>query len=337
MSKYSRITGTGSYLPPKVFTNAEWEKIVDTSSDWIIERTGIQSRHFAAENESTVTMGVKACQKALEQADLAASDIDMVIMATGLPEKLFPASACLIQAQLGIPTCIAFDIQAACTGFIYALSIADQYIKSGMIKNALVVGSEIMSRLIDWSDRNTCVLFGDGAGAVVLSASDTPGVLSTNLYAEGKYSELLKCDNLQNADCSDAISSFNPGPKTGKKLDQFEPFIYMEGRKVFKLAVTMLGKMVEDIQTQHNLEQHQIDWLVPHQANIRIITATAEKLGLPMDKVIITNDTHGNTSAASIPLALDVAVRDGRIKPGQMLLFEAFGAGLTWGSALIQF
>lgn len=337
MSNYSKIIGTGSYLPEHVFTNQQWEEIVDTSSDWIVERTGIQSRHFAAKDETTVTMGSIAAKRALEMAKVDASDIDMIIVATGLPERVFPSSACMIQKQLNIPTCIAFDVQAACTGFIYGLSIADQFIKSNMVRNVLVIGSEIMSRLIDWSDRNTCVLFGDGAGAVVLSASDTPGILSTNLYAQGKYSDLLSLDNLQSADHSKVIPGVHQGPNANLPLEQFDPFIKMEGRKVFKIAVTQLGKMVEDIQKAHQLEQHQIDWLVPHQANIRIIKATADKLGLPMEKVICTNDVHGNTSSASIPLALDVAVRDGRIVPGQVLLFEAFGAGLTWGSALLRF
>lgn len=334
---HSRIIGTGSYLPERIFTNKDWEKLVDTSSDWIVDRTGIQSRRFASADESTATMGAIAAKNALEMAKVSPSDIDMIIVATGLPTKVFPATACIIQESLNIPTCIAFDVQAACTGFIYGLSIADQFIKSGMIKNALVIGSEIMSRLIDWSDRNTCVLFGDGAGAVVLQASDSPGILSTDLYAQGAYGDLLKLDNMQNADHTGLCSKIPKMPNANLPLEQFDPFISMDGRRVFKLAVTMLGKLVEDIQKKHHLAKDDIDWLVPHQANIRIIKATAEKLGLSMDKVVCTNEVHGNTSSASIPLALDVAVRDNRIKPGQTLLFEAFGAGLTWGSALVRF
>jgi 3-oxoacyl-[acyl-carrier-protein] synthase-3 len=332
MNKYSKITGTGSYLPENIFTNEQWEKIVDTTSDWIVDRTGIKSRHFANKDETTATMGTIAAKNALEMAGIDASEIDMIIVATGLPAKIFPATACLIQNELKIPTCIAFDVQAACTGFIYGLSIVDQFIKTGMIKNALVIGTEIMSRLIDWSDRNTCVLFGDGAGAVVLQASDEPGIISTSLFAEGKYKDLLTLDNLQNADHSEVIPNINVKQNANLPLEDFNPYIEMDGRKVFKIAVTMLGKMVEEIQ-----KEHEIDWLVPHQANIRIIKATADKLCLPMDKVICTNEVHGNTSSASIPLALDVAVRDGRIKPGQVLLFEAFGAGLTWGSTLVRF
>ncbi len=335
--KYSKIIGTGGYLPPTIFTNADWEKRVATSDEWIVERTGIRSRHIAGPDETASSMATIAAQAALDQCGYAAKDIGMVIVATGSPDKIFPATACLVQKNLRIPVCIAFDIQAACSGFIYALSVADQYIKTGAIKSALVIGSELMSRLIDWSDRNTCVLFGDGAGAVVLEASDTPGIMSTHLYADGNYDEVLYVDNMQLADHVNVIPSVNKVENFNTPLENMQPFIQMQGQKVFKIAVAKLGALMKDIQQLHQLTPDQIDWLVPHQANIRIIKATADKLGLPMEKVICTVDTHSNTSSASIPLALDVAVRDGRIKKGQTLLFEAIGGGLTWGSALVKF
>jgi 3-oxoacyl-[acyl-carrier-protein] synthase-3 len=317
--KYSRIVGTGGYLPPTIFTNADWEKRVDTSDAWIVERTGIKSRHIAGPDETASSMAAHAARAALEQCNLLATDIQLIIVATGTPDKIFPATACLVQKNLHIPTCIAFDIQAACSGFIYALSIADQYIKSGAVQNALVIGTELMSRLIDWKDRNTCILFGDGAGAVVLQSSNEPGILSTNLYSDGRYDDVLYIDNMQIKD------------------DKTQTFIHMHGQKVFKVAVAKLGELIKEIQKEHQLKPEQIDWLVPHQANIRIIKATADKLGIPMEKVICTVDTHSNTSSASIPLALDVAVRDGRIQKGQTLFFEAIGGGLTWGSALVKF
>jgi 3-oxoacyl-[acyl-carrier-protein] synthase-3 len=320
--RYSSIIGTGGYLPPTVFTNADWEKRVDTSDAWIIERTGIHSRHIAGPDETTSNMATIAAREALAQANCSPKDVQMVIVATGTPDKIFPATACLVQHNLDIPVGIAFDIQAACTGFIYALSIADQYIKSGAIDCAVVIGSELMSRMIDWSDRNTCILFGDGAGAVVLKASNTPGILSTDLYAQGSYADLLTVDN---------TLCHPEHPKTKS------PFIQMNGQKIFKIAVTKLGEMVQDVMKKHDLTSSEIDWLIPHQANIRIIKATADKLGLSMDKVICTVATHSNTSSASIPLALDVAVKDGRVQKGQTLLFEAFGGGLTWGSALVKF
>ncbi len=306
---YTKIIGTGGYLPPTIFTNEDWEKRVETSDAWIKERSGILQRHIAGPEETASSMGAQAASAALAAAKRSPQDVQMVIVATGTPDRVFPATACLVQNKLQIPTCIAFDIQAACTGFIYALSIADQYIKAGVVDCALVIGTELMSRLIDWSDRTTCVLFGDGAGAVVLAASETPGILSTDLYAQGSYEDLLTVDK----------------------------YIKMQGQKVFKIAVTKLGEMAQDVLQKHQLRSDQIDWLIPHQANIRIIKATADKLNLSLDKVICTVDRHSNTSSASIPLALDVAVRDGRVKPGQMLLFEAFGGGLTWGSALVKF
>lgn len=335
--KYSKIAGTGSYLPNTIFTNADWEKRVETSDAWIFERTGIRSRHIAGKDETASSMAAIAAQRALEQSGIRVEDVQLVIVATGTPDKIFPSTACLLQQRLNMPTCIAFDVQAACTGFIYAMSVADQFIKTGMVKNALVVGSELMSRVIDWSDRSTCVLFGDGAGAVVLTASETPGILSTNLYAQGSYGDLLTVENMQLADYTGVLPGTVKTDNNNIDLMQLSPYVKMQGQKVFKIAVSKLGEMVKDILEKHQLHSDQIDWLVPHQANIRIIQATAEKLGMSMDKVICTVDTHSNTSSASIPLALDVAVRDGRVKPGQTLLLEAFGGGLTWGSALVQF
>lgn len=314
---YAKITGTGSYLPEQIFTNQDWEKRVDTTHEWIVERTGIHSRHIANEKETASFMGTKAAQRAMEMAQVKPEQIQMIIVATATPDKVFPATACLIQKQLGAPQGIAFDLQAACTGFIYALSIADQYIKSGAIDCALVIGSELMSKIIDWTDRNTCVLFGDGAGAVVLQKSDEPGIMATDLVADGQFDEILFLNNAQ----------------MGKEVS----YLNMQGQKVFKLAVTKLGEIVQAVHDKYQIKPEAIDWLIPHQANVRIIKATAEKLGLPMEKVILTVQTHSNTSSASIPLALDVAVRDGRVKRGQTLLFEAFGAGLTWGSALVKF
>lgn len=335
--KYSQISGTGSYLPSQIFTNADWEKRVDTSDSWIVERTGIHSRHIAGVDETASSMATIAAQRAMDAANVTSEDIQMIIVTTGAPDKIFPATACLVQKNLKVPTCIAFDLQAACTGFIYALSVADQFIKTGAIDCALVIGSELMSRLMNWSDRNTCVLFGDGAGAVVLKASDTPGILSTNLYSEGAYSDLLTVDNAHLADHSGVISGAEKTDNFNGPLEALYPYVKMQGQKVFKTAVTKLGEMVTDILKKHQLQSDQIDWLIPHQANIRIIKATAEKLSLSMDKVICTVDKHSNTSSASIPLALDVAVRDGRVTRGQLLLLEAFGGGLTWGSALVRY
>jgi 3-oxoacyl-[acyl-carrier-protein] synthase-3 len=335
--KYATITGTGGYLPSTVFTNADWEKRVDTSSEWIIDRTGIHSRHIAASNETASSMATMAAKRALEQSDTSPEEIQLIIVATGTPDKIFPATACLVQKNLKIPTCIAFDVQAACTGFVYALSIADQYIKSGAIKKALVIGSELMSRIIDWSDRNTCVLFGDGAGAVVLSASDEPGIYSTDLYAQGSLEEILTLDNMQLGDHTACVEGLQKVENNNLSLNELYPYIKMQGQKVFKVAVTKLGDLVTEALKKNNLSVDEIDWLIPHQANIRIIQATADKLGMSMDKVICTVATHSNTSSASIPLALDTAVRDGRVKKGQNLLFEAFGGGLTWGSALVKY
>lgn len=318
--KHSAITGTGSALPEKILTNAELETMVDTTNEWILERTGIAQRHVAR-TENTTTLSVDAARRAMDAAGVEAKDIDLIVVATSTPDKVFPATACYIQATLGIGPCAAFDVQAACTGFVYALSVADSMIKTGQAKCAIVVGAECLTRFIDWKDRATCVLFGDGAGAVVLQASDKPGILGTALHADGNYAELLYADT------------------PFKMLENIEnrPYIKMQGSKVFKMAVSKLGELVREVVDSHNLKEEDIDWLVPHQANDRIIKATADRLSMPMSRVVRTVDIHGNTSAASIPLALDVAVRDGRIQPGQLLLLEAFGGGLTWGSALVRF
>lgn len=335
--RYAKIIGTGGYLPEEVFTNADWEKRVDTSHDWIVERTGIKSRHIAAQGEMASDMGVKAAQKALAAAECSPEAIELIIVATGTPDKVFPSTACIIQEKLKIPTCIAFDVQAACTGFIYALSIAEKFIQTGAVKRALVLGTELMSRVIDWSDRNTCVLFGDGAGAVVLGASETPGILSTQLFADGSYGQLLTVDSMQLGNYTTILPALHQTENRNVPIETLYPYVKMDGRKIFKIAVTKLGELVENTLKEQNLQPNQIDWLIPHQANIRIIQAMAEKLSMPMDKVICTIDKHSNTSSASIPLAMDVAIRDGRVKPGQLLLLEAFGGGLTWGSALVRY
>lgn len=336
--KYSRICGTGSYLPKRKMSNQEWEERVETSSDWILDRTGIEFRHIADQKETCSYMGAQAALKALEASGKTPQDIDMIIVATGAPDKIFPSTACFIQKKLGIKhLCPAFDVQAACAGFIYALSIADQFIKSGQAKCVLVVGSEQMSRLINWSERSTCVLFGDGAGCVLLEPSDKPGIISTYLYADGNQDEILSVDNVQLADHTGLARDTDKIDTPNMPISDFYPYVHMEGKKVFKIAVTRFGELVEDVKQKHQLGENDIDWLVPHQANVRIIKATADKLGIPFEKVILTIREHSNTSSASIPLALDVAVRDGRIKPGHTLLFKAFGAGLTWGSALLKF
>jgi 3-oxoacyl-[acyl-carrier-protein] synthase-3 len=321
--KYSRITGTGSYLPEKILTNADIEAMVETSDEWIRDRTGIRERHIAAEGETTSDLGVIAARRAMDMADKKNSDIDLIIVATTTADKVFPSTACLIQKRLEIHGCPAFDVQAVCTGFVYALAIADNFIKAGTVKTALVVGAETFSRIVDWTDRDTCVLFGDGGGAVILEASDEPGILSTHLHADGSYEHLL------NVPCG--ISEGYDLLKKG------EAYVYMKGNEVFKMAVNTLGKIADETLAANNYDKSQIDWLVPHQANTRIIQATAKKLKLPMEKVVVTVETHGNTSAASIPLALDTAVRDGRIKKGESVILEAFGGGFTWGSALLIF
>ncbi len=317
---YSRITGTGSYLPQKILSNNDLEKMVDTNDQWIQERTGIKKRHIIAENETTTDLAFNAAVKAIEAAGIENREIDLIIIATTTPTRIFPSTASLVQERLGISGCPAFDIQAVCTGFIYALTVADKFIKSGSAKNALVIGAESLSRIVDWNDRNTCVLFGDGAGAVVLQASEETGILSTHIHSDGKYNGLL---------------SVPTGP--GSMDTDAKPYIEMQGNDVFKIAVRTLSNIADETLSANNLSKKDIDWLIPHQANIRIIAATAKKLGMSMDQVVVTVDEHGNTSAASIPLALDVAVRDGRIQRGETLLLEAFGGGFTWGSVLLNF
>ncbi|MGV6816563.1 MAG: beta-ketoacyl-ACP synthase III [Thiotrichales bacterium] len=320
---YSRITGTGSYLPEKVLDNHDLEKLVDTSDEWIRERTGIVKRHIAQDGETTRDLAVQAARRALEAAGKQPEDVDLIIVATTTPDKIFPSTACLVQQSLDIHGCAAFDIQAVCTGFVYALGVADKFIRSGSHRCALVIGAETLSRILDWTDRTTCVLFGDGAGAVVLEASDEPGILSTHLHADGKYEELLHVP----AGVSKGFDLSEAGSR----------FVQMKGNEVFRVAVNTLGRIVDETLEANNLKKADIDWLVPHQANIRIISATAKKLSLNMDQVVVTVHEHGNTSAASIPLALDAAVRDGRIRSGETVLMEAFGGGFTWGSALLKF
>lgn len=318
---YSRIVGTGSYLPEKVLTNLDLEKMVETSDQWIQERTGIKKRHIVAEDQTTTDLAFFAAQKAIEAAGISNNDIDLIIVATTTPTRIFPSTAALVQEKLNISGCPAFDLQAVCTGFIYALTVADKFIKSGSVKNALIIGAESISRIIDWTNRDTCVLFGDGAGAVVLQASEETGILSTHIHCDGQYNALLTVPN-------------GPGSATEEgKL----PYIEMRGHEVFKVAVRTLSHMVDETLAANNLSKNDIDWLIPHQANIRIIAATAKKLNMSMDQVVVTVQDHGNTSAASIPLALDVAVRDGRIQRGETLLLDAFGGGFTWGSALLKY
>ncbi len=320
--QYAKIIGTGGYLPDTVRTNEDISEIVDTSDSWIVERTGIKSRRIAGPEETASSMAEVAAKQAIAVAGIDANDIDLIIVATGTPERIYPSTACLLQERLGIHGTAAFDIQAACSGSIYALSVADQFIKSGAAKKALVVGSEICSRIVDWSDRGTCILFGDGAGAVLLEASDEAGILSTHIHADGRYEDLLYCPNPQAA---------------AESGQQENPYIKMRGNEVFKVAVNTLGRIVDETLKANNLEKKDIDWLVPHQANTRIIAATAKKLKMSMDHVVLTLEHQGNTSSASVLLALDAAVKDGRIQRGHVVLMEAFGAGFTWGSALIKY
>lgn len=314
---HSRIAGTGSYLPKKILTNADLESMVNTTDEWIFTRTGIRERHIAADGESTSDLALHAAHKAIESAGIATTDVDLIIVATTTPDKIFPSTAVILQHKLGIAGCPAFDIQAVCSGFVYALATADNFIKSGAAKCALVIGAETFSRITDWTDRGNCILWGDGAGAVVLQASAEQGVISTHLHADGKYVEMLHVPRKAEPNSRDTI--------------------VMEGNGVFKMAVNTLDAIVDETLVANGLQKSDIDWLVPHQANIRILQATAKKLNMSMDRVVVTVDKHGNTSAASIPLALDVAVRDGRIKRGEIILMEAFGGGFTWGSALIKY
>lgn len=325
MTRYSRITGTGSYLPPRRLTNADLAaelaaKGVETSDEWIVERTGIRARHFAAPDVTSSDLAVPAARRALEAAGLQAADIDLVIVATSTPDMVFPSAACILQHKLGIAGCPAFDVQAVCSGFIYALTIADAMIKTGSASKALVIGAEVFSRLLDFSDRTTCVLFGDGAGAVVLEASETPGILASDLHADGKHVGIL---------CV-------PGHVSGGQV-LGNPLLTMDGPAVFKLAVGVLDSAARATLAKANLTAADIDWLIPHQANIRIMHSTARKLKMPLEKLIVTVDQHGNTSAASIPLALDEAVRTGKVKKGDVLMLEGVGGGFTWGAVLLKY
>jgi len=308
----ARIAGTGSYLPKKVVSNQDLEKTMDTSDAWIRERTGICQRHIAAEGEFSSDMGLAAARNALQMAGIEAAEVDLIVVATTTPDKKFPSNACIIQRQLDIHGCGAFDVQAVCSGFIYALDVANRMICTKGARTALVIGCETLSRITNWQDRKTAVLFGDGAGAVVLQASDEPGILSTHIHADGEFENLLE-------------------------VPQGTEYIEMNGNAVFRKAVSTLGSIASETLAGNGIDKSELDWLVPHQANLRIIAAAAKKLDLPMERVVVTVDQHANTSAASIPLALDIAVRDGRIQRGQLLLFEAFGGGFTWGSALVRF
>lgn len=322
---YSRIMGTGSHLPEKVVTNHDLEKMMDTSDKWIRERTGIRERRLASETDTTASLGEQACLKALEASGADPSEIDLFVVGTTTPDLVFPSVACLLQKRLGLPDCGAMDVNAACSGFIYALSVADKFIRCGDARKALVLGAETLSRITNWSKRDTAVLFGDGAGAVVLEASDEPGVLSTHIHANGDYADLLST--------SVGVSR----GWEGMQENDGRPEIQMRGNEVFKVAVRTLGRIVEETLGANGLDKTDLDWLIPHQANLRIIAAMARMLDMSMDHVVVTVDRHGNTSAASVPLALDEAVRDGRIKRGDTFLLEAFGGGFTWGSALIRY
>ncbi|MEM9173403.1 MAG: beta-ketoacyl-ACP synthase III [Pseudomonadota bacterium] len=320
---YSRIAGTGRYVPEKILTNQDLERMVDTSDEWIRTRTGIERRRIAAEGETTSMLAANAARDAMASAGVSPDEIDFIVIGTTTPDQIFPNVGCLIQEELGIAACPSISVEAACTGFIYALSIADQYMKNGIAKCALVIGAETLTRVTNWEDRNTCVLFGDGAGAVILKPDEEMGIISTHLGADGRYRDLLKIPT---------------GPSKGlDKMLEGEAFIQMAGNEVFKVAVKTLEHIVDVTLDANNIDQSEIDWLIPHQANIRIIKATAKRLAMPMERVVLTVQDYGNTSAASVPMALDTAVKDGRVKPGQLLLLEAFGGGFTWGSALLRF
>jgi 3-oxoacyl-[acyl-carrier-protein] synthase-3 len=315
---YSRILGTGSFLPPRIVTNDEFAARLDTSDAWIRERTGIAQRHIADESQTASDLALEASRRALEAAGVAAEEIDLIVLATSTPDFVFPSTACLLQAKLGIKGCPAFDVQAVCSGFVYALASADSFIRGGMYKRALVVGAEVFSRILDWNDRGTCVLFGDGAGAVVLGAGQSPGVHAAVLHADGSQAGMLSV----------------PGNVCGGKIIG-SPFLQMNGQGVFKYAVRVLDEVARETMAAAGMDLSQVDWLIPHQANVRILEATARKLGLPQERLVVTVDHHGNTSAASVPLALDEWVRAGRIRPGHRVLMQGVGGGFTWGAALV--
>jgi 3-oxoacyl-[acyl-carrier-protein] synthase-3 len=317
---HSRIAGTGSYLPERMVTNRELESRIDTTDEWIVSRTGIESRHVAADGEMTSDLALQACRRAMESAGVTPADIDLIICATTTPDMVFPSTACILQDKLGVPAgCAAFDVQAVCTGFIYALATADKFVASGAHRCALVVGAEVFSRLLDWNDRRTCVLFGDGAGAVVVKPSEQPGILSSHLHADGSLGHILRVS-----------AGISGGEVRG------HPFLEMDGQAVFKLAVRVLDKSAEEALEKNGFTAKDLDWFVPHQANMRIIDGIAQKIGLPRERVVSTVARHGNTSAASVPLALDEAVRDHRIKPGHLVLLQGVGGGMTWGSVLLR-
>lgn len=320
---YSRIAGTGSYLPDKVLTNADLEKIVDTTDEWITTRTGIRQRHMAADGQVTSDLAFHAATRAMEAAGVDASELELIVLGTTTPDIIFPSTACLLQDRIGANGCAAFDVNAACSGFMYALGVADSFIRAGKVRKALVVGAETLTRMLDWTDRSTCVLFGDGAGAVVLEASDEPGIIVTRQHADGAHKDLL----------------YNPVGVSAGFLDEPDHGVRvkMKGNEVFKTAVRTLDRLVVETLEAAGMEAESIDWLIPHQANLRIIEATARRLRMPMDKVIVTVGEHGNTSSGSVPLALDYAVRSGKVKRGQTILLEAFGGGFTWSSALLRY
>jgi len=316
---HTRIIGTGSYLPERIVTNAELSTRVDTSDEWIYSRTGIKQRHVAADNELTSDLAYQASSRALAAAGLTADDIDLIVLATTTPDMIFPSTACILQSKLGTRGGAAFDVQAVCSGFVYALATADALVRTGTYRRALVVGAEIYSRIVDWQDRATCVLFGDGAGAVVIEKCDEPGIFGAYLHADGTHKDILSVPG-----------AIRNGQTCGT------PFLQMDGNSVFKIAVRVLGELVDETLSRHGIAREQLDWLIPHQANIRIIQATAKRLGMGMDKVVVTVDKHANTSAASVPLALDLAVRDGRIRPGHLVLMQGVGGGFTWGAVLAR-
>jgi len=315
----SRIVGTGGYVPARVVTNAELAQRIETSDEWIVHRTGIRARHIAADDEQTSDLALEASRRALAAAGLAAADVDLIVVATTTPDMIFPSTACILQDKLGVSGGPAFDVQAVCSGFVYALALADKMVASGAVRNALVVGAEIYSRILDWNDRGTCVLFGDGAGAVVLTPDNTPGILSSHLHADGSHRRILEV----------------PG-RVSNGVVEGRPFLTMDGHAVFKFAVKVLAEVAHEALDANGMGTEAIDWLIPHQANLRIMDATARKLGLPLSKIVVTLDRHGNTSAASIPLALDVAVRDGRIRPGHHVMLAGVGGGFTWGSVFLR-